>query len=236
MILLVVVVPTYNEAKNITKLIESIFKNISSSDKIIIVDDNSPDGTGKIADKIVQKKKNLIVIHRKRKEGRGSAVWAGFRLAKKFNPTFYIEMDADFSHKPRDIPRLLSAIKQGSDVVVGSRYLGKSKIYNWSISRRVFSKFANFYANLILDVGISDYTNGFRIYTKEAVNFLLSQKLISPGYILLSETAFKLKKAGFKLSEIPIIFVNRKRGVSNLNFNEIKNAFLKTLKIRFLHS
>ena len=233
MISLAVVVPTFNEAKNITKLIESILKNTSSSDKIVIVDDNSPDGTSKIADKIAKKKKNLMIIHRQGKGGRGSAVWAGFKAAQKFNPSFYIEMDADFSHKPGDIPRLLSAIRKGSDVIVGSRYLEKSKIYNWSIARKIFSKLANFYAELVLNVGISDYTNGFRIYNKKAVNFLLSRKLISPGYILLSETAYRLYKYGFKFNEIPIVFVNRKRGASNLEFNEIKNAFLGILKIRF---
>jgi len=236
MISLAVVVPTFNEADNVAQLIEAIFRNISPSDKIIIVDDNSPDGTGRIADKIAKKKKNLIVIHRQGKSGRGSAVWAGFKAAQKFNPTLYIEMDADFSHKPQDIRRLLSAIKEGPDVVVGSRYLQKSKIYNWPITRRIFSKLANCYAELILKVGISDYTNGFRIYHKPAVNYLLSQKLVSPGYILLSETAYRLKKASFKFDEIPIVFVNRKRGVSNLNLNEIKNAFLGIFKIRFLQS
>src|SRR3989344_920303 len=103
--LLSVVVPTFNETQNIAQLIKAISQNISLSDKIIIVDDNSPDGTGKIADKIAKKKENLIVIHRQGKSGRGSAVWTGFKAAKKFNPQFYIEMDADFSHKPGDIPR-----------------------------------------------------------------------------------------------------------------------------------
>lgn len=228
-----VVIPTYNEAQNVRKITGEIRKNISSDDQIIIVDDNSPDGTGKIADQIAQKNKNVHVIHRNAKSGRGSAVLEGFKFAKKFSPDFYIEMDADFSHKPQDIPRLLAKINDGYDVIIGSRYLSRSKIENWPPQRKVFSKLANLYARLILNVPISDYTNGFRIYSKKSVDFLLTQKLVSSGYILLSETAYKLKSKGFSFGEIPIVFVNRKRGQSNTNLKEITDAFLGILKIRF---
>lgn len=229
---LAVIIPTFNEAPNIAKLIKTI-GHYSTGAKIIIVDDNSPDGTGKIADSLSRKNKNIFAMHRKSKSGRGSAVIAGFKFAKKFKPSFYIEMDADFSHKPQDIPRLLEEIGKGYDIVIGSRYLPQSQIFNWPKRRRIFSKFANLYAKLILGVPISDYTNGFRIYTGRAVDFLLAQKLHSTGYILLSETAFFLKKAGFKFSQIPIVFINRRRGVSNLNAAEIKNAFLNVWKIRY---
>lgn len=229
-----IVIPTFNEADNIERLIKSIKNYISSEDKIIVVDDHSPDQTGEIVKKFSKNQKNIFILERKGKAGRGSAVFDGFRYLKKFSPDFYLEMDADFSHKPEDIPRLLKQmLKEKSDLIIGSRYLPKSKIFNWSIKRKIFSKFANIYAKSILQVPISDYTNGFRIYSKKAVDFLLSQKLESPGYFLLSETAYKLKKAGFKFSEIPIVFVNRRRGVSNLNFSEIKNAFLNIWKIRF---
>ena len=230
---LAVIIPTFNEAENITKLIRQIRSYIGPNDKIIIVDDNSPDGTGKIVEKYAKNGKNIYVIHRKGKEGRGSAVIAGFKLAQKFNPDYYLEMDADFSHKPEDIVRLLSKIKEGRDVVIGSRYLSKSQILNWPLQRKVFSKFANFYARAALGVPISDYTNGFRIYSKKAAEFLLSQNLVSKGYIVLSETAYKLNRENFKFSEIAITFVNRKRGQSNTTFSEIKNAFLGILRIRF---
>lgn len=228
-----VVIPTYNEAQNLERLTREVRKNIPPGDQIIIVDDNSPDGTGKIADKIAKKDKNVHVIHRKGKSGRGSAVFEGFRFAKKFSPSFYIEMDADFSHKPEDIPRLFAKINEGHDVVIGSRYLPKSKIENWPLARKIFSKAANLFAKIVLDVPISDYTNGYRIYSKKSADFLLSQRLITSGYILLSETAYKLKNKGFTFGEIPIIFVNRKRGHSNTNLKEITDALLGILKIRF---
>ncbi|MEK9147094.1 MAG: polyprenol monophosphomannose synthase [Patescibacteria group bacterium] len=230
---IVIIIPTYNEAQNLQRLTHEIKKNISRHDEILIVDDNSPDGTGKIADKIARIDKNIHVIHRKGKSGRGSAVFDGFRLAKKFSPDFYIEMDADFSHKPEDIPRLLKKVNDGYDVVIGSRYLPKSKIENWPLTRKIFSRAANLFAKTVLDVPISDYTNGYRIYSKKSTDFLLSQRLITSGYILLSETAYKLKNKGFTFGEIPIVFVNRKRGQSNTNLKEITDALLGILKIRF---
>ena len=227
-----IIVPTFNERDNIARLIKSIRMNANPHDKIIVVDDNSPDGTGKVVEGLAKKQKNIYLVLRQNKSGRGSAVLDGFKFAQKFKPSFYIEMDADFSHKPEDIPRLLKAVEE-ADVVIGSRYLKGARIINWSIKRKVFSKLANIYAKIILKVPIADYTNGFRIYKKEAVNFLLSQKLVSFGYILLSETAYKLKEAGFTFREIPIVFVNRKRGASNLNFAEIKNAFFGVWQTRF---
>ena len=228
-----VVVPTFNEAQNIEVLAKTVRKNISKDDIIIIVDDNSPDGTGRIADKIAQKIKNVRVIHRKDKSGRGSAVFDGFKLAKKFSPDFYLEMDADFSHKPEDISRLLAKINEGYDIVIGSRYLPKSKIENWPLTRKLFSRAANLFAKLVLGVPISDYTNGFRIYSRKSADFLLGEKLVTKGYILLSETAYKLKNNGFTFGEIPIVFVNRERGQSNTNLKEITDACLGVLKIRF---
>lgn len=230
---LAIVIPTFNEAENITKLIREVKNNVGPGDKIIVVDDNSPDGTGQIVQNLRKRITNTYIIHRKGKEGRGSAVIAGFKFARKFNPDYFVEMDADFSHKPEDIPRLLAKIQKGADIVVGSRYLAGAKIINWPPQRRIFSKFANFYARLILNVKISDYTNGFRIYSKAAVDFLLSQKLIAKGYIVLSETAYLLSRNNFSFAEIAITFVNRKRGQSNTTFSEIKNAFLGVLKIRF---
>lgn len=229
---LAIVIPTFNESENILSLIKSVRNNISKGDKIIIVDDNSPDKTGKIAGELARKTKDLHVLHRKGKNGRGSAVLDGFRFAKKFGPTLYIEMDADFSHKPEDIKRLVKEINKGFDVVIGSRYLKGSRIENWPPQRKIFSKIANAFAKSILNVPISDYTNGYRIYSEKASHFLLKQKLFSKGYILLSETAYKLKKENFSFGEISIVFVNRKRGQSNTDFSEIKNAFFGIIKIR----
>ncbi len=227
-----VIVPTYNEANNIKKLIEEILKRLRKDDKVIIVDDNSPDGTAKAAKSLSKNLKNLYVIKRKGKGGRGSAVFEGFKMAKGFKCDYYIEMDADFSHKPEDITRLIYSIKKNKDIIIGSRYLKGSKIIGWPSQRKIFSKLANIYAKAILSVPISDYTNGFRIYSKRAVDFLLERELISTGYILLSETAYLLYKAKYVFDEIPIEFINRERGQSNTNLSEIKNAFWGVFKIR----
>jgi len=231
---LAIIIPTFNEVHNVEKLINSINKEVSYALKIIIVDDNSPDGTSGLVHNITKHKKNVFLIKRKAKGGRGSAVITGFKFAMKFKPDYFIEMDADFSHRTQDLPHLLlSAIQNKHDIVIGSRYLNKSKIYNWSVKRKIFSRLANFYAKSVLQVPISDYTNGFRIYSNKAIAFLMTKKIESVGFIVLSETAYLLNKANFKFGEIPIIFVNRKRGSSNLSLNEIKNAFLGIWRIRF---
>ncbi|MDO8487515.1 MAG: polyprenol monophosphomannose synthase [Candidatus Curtissbacteria bacterium] len=228
-----IVIPTYNEALNIKNLISAVRKEVKRNDKIIIVDDSTGDNTAQIVKKIAKSDKNVFAIERKIKKGRGSAIFEGFRFAQKFKPAYFIEMDADFSHDPQAIPELLAQIKKGSDVVIGSRYLAQSKILNWPLSRKIFSRFSNLYAKFLLGVPISDFTNGYRIYNAKSVKFLLGEDLRSTGYIMLSETAYKLKKAKFKFAEIPITFINRKRGKSNTNFSEIKNAFIGILRIRF---
>ena len=231
--ILVVVIPTYNEADNIEYLIKNVKNNISPHDHVVIVDDDSPDKTGRIAKNLKVKFKNLHVIIRKGKNGRGSAVIDGFKYALDLKPTYFVEMDADFSHKPEDIPRLRKLMAKNVGMVIGSRYMRGSRIQNWPLKRKIFSHLANLYAKTILQIPISDYTNGFRLYSKNALEFLLSQDLKTKGYIVLSETAYKLHRAGFKFEEIPIVFINRKRGVSNVNRSEIKNAFFGVLKIRW---
>lgn len=229
-----IIIPTYNESDNIVNLISEILKHTKKTDLVVIVDDNSPDKTADLTKKAFAKQKNVIVIKRTVKDGRGSAVFEGFAYAAKFKPKYYLEMDADFSHKPSDIPALAAKAEQGkNDIIIGSRYAKGSKIFNWSLKRKVFSKLANFYTKIILGVKITDYTNGYRIYSQRAMNFLLNEDFKTKGYILLSETAYKLHKNGFRFGEIPIIFVNRKRGNSNLNPAEIKEAFWGIVKIKF---
>lgn len=235
MVRIAIIIPTFNEADNIVNLTREILKYVKKTDLVIIIDDNSPDNTANLALRAFTKQKNVIVIKRLAKDGRGSAVFEGFKYAAKFKPKYYIEMDADFSHKPSDIPKLVSKIeKEEKGVVIGSRYMKGSEIFNWSFRRKIFSKLANFYASVLLGVKITDYTDGFRIYSDRAIKYLLRENFKTKGYILLSETAFKLHKKGFKFGEIPITFVNRKRGVSNLNPAEIKEAFWGIIKIKFL--
>ena len=231
---LTVVIPTFNESDNIERLINKINSVSMLKWFIIVIDDNSPDKTSLLVKNIQKNHSNVFLIKRKRKSGRGSAVIAGMKYAKKLKTDFILEMDADFSHNPKDIKKFIKkAITTNSDFVVGSRYSEGSKIFNWSIRRKVFSRLANLYARILLGVPISDYTNGFRLYRRSAVEYLLENKLKSKGYILLSETAYLLYKGKFKYNEIPIVFVNRKRGSSNLDLSEIINSFVGIWKIRF---
>lgn len=227
-----IVIPTYNEKDNIKKLIQAIFA-ISPDIKIIIVDDNSPDKTGEIVSALKRKYKNLQIIHRTKKNGRGGACIEGFKSALTDGFEYIFEMDADFSHNPADIPRLLNKVQDGYDMVIGSRYVKGSKIINWGIKRTVFSKFANIYAKTILGIPIHDYTNGYRCYTKKAMEAMDFDKIEAAGYIVLSEMAYQLHKQGLKIGEIPITFINRKRGISNLSKNEIISAFTNVLRLKW---
>ncbi len=227
-----IIIPTYNEKENIRKLIQSI-SGISRDIIIIVVDDNSPDKTGEIVDALKRKYPNLQVIHRTKKNGRGGACIEGFESALKQGFEYIFEMDADFSHDPQDIPRLLNKVQDGYDMVIGSRYMKKSKIVNWGWKRTVFSKFANIYARVILGIPISDYTNGYRCYTRKALEAIEFNKIEAAGYIVLSEMSYQLHKKSFKIGEIPIKFVNRCRGESNLATSEITSAFTSVLRLRF---
>jgi len=227
-----IIIPTYNEKDNIKKLIQAIF-GISHGIKIIVVDDNSPDKTGEIVDALKKKYKNLQIIHRTKKNGRGGACIEGFRCALAEGAEYIFEMDADFSHDPIDIPRLLAKVKDGYDMVIGSRYVKGSKILNWGLKRTIFSKFANIYARVILGIPIHDYTNGYRCYTKKAMSTIDFDKIEAAGYIVLSEMSYQLYQKHLKIGEIPITFVNRKRGISNLSKNEIISAFTNVLRLKW---
>lgn len=227
----VIVIPTYNERDNLRPLVEEILR-LSHRLLVVVVDDNSPDGTGQIADDLAAQRQNVKVIHRSGKGGRGSACITGFQYAlQETDAPLIMEMDADFSHHPRYVPKLLSQAQE-YDVVIGSRYLRDSRIVDWGLSRRIFSKLANLFARVMLGVPISDYTNGFRCYRREALETLDLATIQTTGYIVLSETALLLHKAGARFGEIPTIFVNRKRGKSNTNLSEIMDAFMAMWELR----
>jgi dolichol-phosphate mannosyltransferase len=211
-----IIIPTYNEGKNILSLIMKIKKYLPNA-KICIVDDTKKNIIGTIL-----KKNNLhkiIYFHRKKK-GRGSAVIFGFK--KLFNKNInqiFIEMDADFSHRPSELKKNIRLFKKNkSDLLIASRYLKKSKILNWSLSRKILSKLSNILAKNILKINISDYTNGFRIYSKRSTK-LVSRKCgkIGDGFIVLSEIILQLNFKKYKISETDSIFVNRIRGESSVN-------------------
>ena len=227
-----VIIPSFNERENIGALIKEIIA-LSDDVDVLVVDDASPDGTAEAVRNLqVTYENRLFLIVRQGKGGRGSAVLEGFQFGLNGPYERIIEMDADFSHKPQEIPVLIQAAEQ-ADCVVGSRYLPGSEIHHWGWKRTFFSAMANRYARAILHIPLSDYTNGFRCYRREAAAAREPVRTDAKGYVVLSEVAFQLHRKGFKFGQVPTVFVNRRRGVSNLSSKEISEAFLSVLRIRF---
>lgn len=229
-----VVIPTYNEKQNIVKLIDEI-DHLNLPIDILVVDDNSPDGTGDAVESLKKKKPNLDVIHRKRKEGIGPAYIEAFRyILQKSNYRYIIQMDADFSHNPKDIPRLLEVGKE-SEVVVGSRYVKGGGISNqWSILRKFISRLGNFYARVITGLNIRDSTAGFKCYRKKVLQSMDFDKIFLNGYGFQIQMLHELNKNNFRICEIPIFFEERVNGASKMNFHIVLEAFfsLMYMKIR----
>ncbi len=225
----IIVIPTYNEKKNIKILIIKILK-IFNNIEIIIVDD-SPDQEIK---KILSEFNTVFYIHREKKLGRGSAVLKGMNYALEKNDfTHLIEMDADLSHNPEEIKKNLNFISENDvDLLISSRYLKESKIINWPLKRKVLSFFANLLAKFFLKVPVKDYTNGFRVYSKNAVKHVVKEcGQVGDGFIILSEILVQLYYNNFKVSERPTIFVDRVMGNSNVTLKEILNSLLGLLKV-----
>ncbi|MCD6086597.1 MAG: polyprenol monophosphomannose synthase [Candidatus Hydrothermae bacterium] len=227
----VVVVPTYNERENIEELIEKTLSTSPDID-ILIVDDNSPDGTGEIAEKIAKENPRVKVLHRPGKMGLGSAYVEGFKWALKENYDFVMEMDADFSHNPEDIPRFIEKIKE-YDLVIGSRYTDGVSVVNWPISRLLLSYFANIYARTVTGVPIMDLTGGFKCFRREVLESINLDTIMSDGYAFQIEMNYRAYKKGFKITEIPIIFIERRAGSSKMSKKIVWEAFWLVWKLRF---
>lgn len=227
-----IIVPAYNEKANIAVLIKAIHTYVKNAN-IYIVDDNSPDGTQYVVKKLAAKNSRIHLVVRKIKSGRGGAVLEGFKHALKNKSINYmVEMDADLSHAPNEIERILSK-RNKKTLVIGSRYIKGSKIIDWPKKRIFFSHLANLYIRAILGVSIHDFTNGFRCYTREAAQILLKKNIEHKGFITLSETAYLLSKNGFSFIEVPITFRDRERGQSNATLFEVVSSFFAVLKIKF---
>ncbi len=227
-----IIIPTFNEKENIFKLSSKLLKIIPNS-KIFIVDDSN---LYNLKNNFKNKKK-IIYIYRKNKSGRGSAVLHGIKYAlKNTKIKIFVEMDADFSHKPEELNKNLSLFKKKElDLLISSRYLGKSKIFNWSLQRRIFSRLANLSAKLLLNIGVSDYTNGYRIYSKKSAQLITSRcGKIGDGFIVLSEILLQIKLYNLKIGETSSIFINRKRGASSVNFKLIYQSFFGLIKLYFI--
>ena len=217
--------PTYNEAENIESLIREI-EGLDLDLTIAVIDDSSPDETANIAGKLKEEYGNIHVISRPEKLGLGTAITDGFRylLGNEKNPDYIITMDADYSHNPQDIPKLLSAARKGYDLVLGSRYIREGKVIGSSLSRRAISRIANIIAGIAIGKRLHDCTGGFRCYSRQYVRHVLPS-LHSQTYEIQIETIKQARLHSFSIKEVPITFVNRKRGKSKLSATEFR-AFL----------
>lgn len=226
-----IIIPTYNAHAGIVETVLAIKKHVAGA-TVFVVDDNSPDGTANIVRSKFKNDKRIRLILRANKQGRGSAVIAGFKESLRLkNFLYFIEMDSDMCHNPKYILDLVTVCSK-ADIAIASRYLPSSKIYGWSFERKIMSYSINHLAKILLRIPISDYTDGYRCYSRKVVNFICKSQIKSHGYIVLSEVAYICYKENFKFAEIPISFHFKPVSKSNLNFNEIKEALVVLLKLR----
>lgn len=226
-----VVIPTYNEAENIPKLIPAVLKQAPNLD-ILVVDDGSPDGTGAIIKEIMATNPHVQIIERAGKQGLGTAYVLGFKYAIQHGYDFVFEMDADFSHNPNEIPVFLSTIKN-YDLVIGSRYVNGVRVLNWPMNRLLLSYSANVYTQIITGLPVHDATGGFKCYRIAALKTIDLDHIRSNGYAFQIEMSFKVWKKGFRLVEIPIVFADRRLGVSKMSKNIVYEAVFMLWKLRF---
>jgi dolichol-phosphate mannosyltransferase len=226
-----VCIPTYNEAENIEPITQAVIKAEPRVD-ILVVDDNSPDGTGKIADTLAAREPRIRVLHRQKKEGLGRAYLAAFRWALEQGYTHIIEMDADFSHDPRYLPQFVDAAEAGADLVLGSRYVTGGGTVNWGIGRQVISRGGSLYARTILGVDIRDLTGGFKCFSRHVLESIGLDEVQSSGYAFQIELTYRTLKKGFTVREIPIVFEDRRVGHSKMSRKIFLEALTMVWKLR----
>lgn len=226
-----VVIPTYNEKDNIIPLLQEIL-SLSPQFEVLVVDDNSPDGTGNIVEDFIKKGNERVhLLRRPGKMGLGTAYVDGFKFALKNGYDIIMQMDADFSHNPKDLLRFVEELKN-ADVVVGSRYLNGVSVVNWPIKRLLLSYFANKYARLVTGVPLNDLTGGFKAFKREVLENIKLDKIVSDGYAFQIEMNFHAYNKGFKIKEIPIIFVERRSGQSKMSKRIIWEAAWMVWRLR----
>lgn len=229
----IVIIPTYNERENIENIIRKVF-SLDGGYDILIIDDGSPDGTAAIVKRLQQEfPERLHMIERPGKLGLGTAYITGFKwsIDKGYDYTF--EMDADFSHNPDDLPRLYQACKDGADLAIGSRYCDGISVINWPIGRIIMSYYASVYVRTILGMKVYDCTAGFKCYSNKVLRTIDLDKVEMKGYGFQIEMKYTTYKLGFKITEVPIIFVNRKAGTSKMSGGIFGEAFWGVIKLRF---
>jgi dolichol-phosphate mannosyltransferase len=225
----VVCLPTYNERENIEPMLRALG---DKGVRVLVIDDNSPDGTGELADRLAQELGYVDVLHRERKEGLGPAYLAGFRHALAGDAELVLEMDCDFSHDPDYVPRLIAAVEDGADLALGSRYVPGGGVRNWGLLRRLISAGGSFYARIVLGVKVRDLTGGFKCYRRAVLEAIDLDAVDSKGYAFQIETTYRTLRAGFEVVEVPITFADREVGGSKMSKAIVAEAIWKVPGLR----
>lgn len=230
----VVCVPTYNERDNVEALVRALGEVLDTSrDRVLVIDDASPDGTGEIADRLAAELPWLEVLHRARKEGIGRAYLAGFRHVLATDAQLVLEMDCDFSHDPKDVPRLIAACEDGADVALGSRWVAGGGTENWGLLRRVISRSGSLYARVVLGVGVLDLTGGFKCFRRHVLETIDLDAIAARGYGFQIEGTYRAVQAGFSVVELPIVFVDRRVGESKMSGAIVLEAMRQVPALRW---
>jgi dolichol-phosphate mannosyltransferase len=225
----VICLPTYNERANLELMVDALEP---LGVRVLVIDDNSPDGTGELADMLAAERDWLSVLHRERKEGLGPAYLAGFHEALRGNAEYVLEMDCDFSHDPADVPRLLEACSAGADLALGSRYVAGGGTTNWGLGRRLVSAGGSLYARLLLGVQTRDLTGGFKCFRREVLEGIDLDSVRSKGYAFQIELTYRALRRGFRVVEVPILFSDRTEGQSKMSRAIFLEAVLRVPALR----
>jgi len=235
---LTVCLPTYNEAANVEPMVEALVRVVAAAGvdgRILVIDDDSPDGTGALADRLAHRHASVDVLHRPRKEGLGPAYLAGFREALTGGAELVLEIDADFSHDPGDVPRLIAATET-ADLALGSRYVPGGAVRNWGLGRRLVSRAGSLYAQTILGVGVHDLTGGFKCFRRAVLEAIDLDRISSVGYAFQIETTYRALAAGFRVVEVPIVFADRTHGRSKMTGPIVLEAIARVPALRLARS
>ena len=224
--------PTYNERENLPRMIEALAGVLRQGDRVLVIDDNSPDGTGALADELAATHSFVAVLHREQKEGLGRAYIAGFHRVLGEGAELVLEMDCDFSHDPADVPRLIAAAEGGVDLVLGSRYVRGGSTRNWGLLRRLISRGGSVYTALFLQMGVKDPTGGFKCFRRQVLERLDLDAITPRGYAFQIETTYRVKQAGFTVVEIPITFADREVGQSKMSRSVVLEAIWRVPLLR----
>ena len=228
----VVCLPTYNERANLEPMLRALGGVLPEGGRVLVIDDASPDGTGALGDRLARELPYVDVLHRERKEGLGPAYLAGFRRALGEGAELVLEMDCDFSHDPKDVPRLLAAVAGGADLALGSRYVAGGGVRNWGLLRRAISAGGSLYARAVLGVGVRDLTGGFKCFRRRVLETIDLDAISAKGYAFQIETTYRALRAGFSVVEVPITFVDREVGGSKMSRAIVLEAIWRVPRLR----